>query len=47
MNENKLTQLEKLRQSKNAAKGAILAEYVTVIPSAFERIIKKLAREVK
>lgn len=47
MNENKLTQLEKLRQSKNAAKGAILAEYVTVIPPAFERIIKKLAREVK
>ena len=47
MNENKADQLEKLRQSKNAAKGAILAENVTVIPPAFEKIIKKLAKEVK
>ena len=47
MNENKADQLEKLRQSNNAAKGAILAENVTVIPPAFEKIIKKLAKEVK
>lgn len=47
MEENKDKELKKLKQSKNAAKGAILAEYVTVIPPAFEKIIKKLAKEVK
>ena len=47
MDENKESQLDKLRQYKNAAKGAILAEYVTVIPPAFAKLIKKLAREVK
>lgn len=31
MSENRSRELEKLKQSKNAAKGAILAEYVTVI----------------
>ena len=38
---------EKLKQSKNAAKGAVLAGYVTVIPPAFEKIINKLIKEVK
>lgn len=47
MRENKTIQLKTLKQSKNASKGAILAEYVTVIPPSFEKIIKKLAREVK
>lgn len=47
MTEKKDRELEKLKQSKNAAKGAILAEYVTVIPPAFEKIIKKLVKEVK
>lgn len=47
MTENKDRELEKLKQSKNAAKGAILAQYVTFIPPAFEKIIKKLAKEVK
>lgn len=47
MTEKKERELEKLKQSKNAAKGAILAQYVTVIPPAFEKIIKKLAKEVK
>ena len=36
MSENRSRELEKLKQSKNAAKGAILAEYVTVIPSVFK-----------
>ena len=47
MTENKDRELEILKQSKNAAKGAILAQYVTFIPPAFEKIIKKLAKEVK
>ena len=47
MLENKDRELQKLKQSKNAAKGAILAGYVTVIPPAFEKIINKLIKEVK
>lgn len=47
MADRKERELENLKQSKNAAKGAILAEYVTTIPSAFEKIINKLAKEVK
>lgn len=47
MANRKEKELENLKQSKNAAKGAILAEYVTTIPPAFEKIIKKLAKEVK
>ena len=38
MSENRSRELEKLKQSKNAAKGAILAEYVTVIPSVFKTV---------
>lgn len=47
MSENRSGELEKLKQSKNAAKGAILAEYVTVIPSVFKTVINKLIKEVK
>lgn len=47
MVENKDSELQKLKQSKNAAKGAVLAGYVTVIPPAFEKIINKLIKEVK
>lgn len=47
MMENKDRELQKLKQSKNAAKGAVLAGYVTVIPPAFEKIINKLIKEVK
>lgn len=47
MLENKDRELQKLKQSKNAAKGAILARYVTVIPPAFQKIINKLIKEVK
>lgn len=47
MVENKDRELQKLKQSKNAAKGAVLAGNVTVIPPAFEKIINKLIKEVK
>ena len=47
MSENRSRELEKLKQSKTAAKGAILAEYVTVIPSVFKTVINKLIKEVK
>lgn len=47
MVENRDRELQKLKQSKNAAKGAVLAGYVTVIPPAFEKIINKLIKEVK
>lgn len=47
MLENKDRELQKLKQSKNAAKGAILAGYVTVIPPDFQKIINKLIKEVK
>ena len=47
MVENKDRELQKLKQSKNAAKGAVLAGYVTVIPPAFQKIINKLIKEVK
>lgn len=47
MVENKDRELQKLKQSKNAAKGAVLAGYVTVIPPTFEKIINKLIKEVK
>jgi len=47
MSDKKDNELIVLRDTKNASKSALLAEYVTVIPIAFERIIKKIAREVK
>lgn len=47
MNNNKSNELNILRHTKNASKSSLLAEYSTVIPPAFEKIIKQLAREVK
>lgn len=47
MADKKANELNVLRDTKNASKSTLLAEYVTVIPPAFERIIKKLAKEVK
>lgn len=43
MNECKESQLEKLKGSKNACKGAILAQYVTEIPTAFNDLIDMLS----
>jgi putative ATP-dependent endonuclease of OLD family len=43
----KVHELNILRDTKNASKSALLAKYVTIVPPAFEKIIKKLAREVK
>ena len=44
MIEVKDSQLKKLRSSKNACKGAILAKYVTNIPIAFDNLIDKLEK---
>lgn len=46
MKECKDDQLNKLKGSKNAFKGALLAEYVTIIPPAFDQLINLLAEEV-
>ena len=40
MDECKERQLISLKNSKNASKGALLAEYVTTIPSAYSDLIK-------
>ncbi|WP_026495924.1 ATP-dependent nuclease [Butyrivibrio sp. WCD3002] len=45
MVENKESQLDKLKGSKNASKGAILAEYVTSIPDVFSDVIDMLNTE--
>jgi len=45
MSECKKDQLEKLKGSKNACKGAILAEYVTYIPNVFNNLIDILSGE--
>lgn len=42
MSSQKDKQLEKLKSSKNASKGAVLAEYVTTIPKAFDELIDLL-----
>lgn len=47
MREKKNDELTILRNTKNASKSSLLAEYVTVIPRAFEKVIKKLEKEVK
>lgn len=47
MKECKNDQLNKLKSLKNAQTGAILAEYVTDIPVAFDRLIDKLSKEVQ
>ena len=46
MLEVKDEQLKKLKGSKNACKGALLAEYVTQIPPAFDKLIDLLSNEV-
>ena len=46
MTECKGEQLEKLKRSKNACKGAMLAEYVTQIPSSFKALFESVAGEV-
>lgn len=46
MTESKDSQLKKLKDSKNACKGAILAYYVTKIPSAFDDLIEKVRGEI-
>ena len=43
MSECKIDQLKKLKGSKNACKGAILAKYVTNIPTAFNTLIDMLS----
>lgn len=43
----KVNELLVLRETKNASKGALLAEYVTEIPKAFQTVMKKLKAEVK
>ena len=47
MEDKKVNELNILRETKNASKSSLLAESVTVIPPSFEKIIKKLAKEVK
>lgn len=46
MKECKEEQLKKLKDKKNAEKGALLAEYVTAIPSSFNELIAVLSEEV-
>lgn len=43
----KSSELTVLRDTKNASKAALLADYVTVIPKSFQKVIKKLKEEVK
>ena len=46
LDSNKEEQLQKLKSSKNAYKGTILAEYVTTIPTAFKKAITTINAEV-
>lgn len=46
LDSNKEEQLQKLKSSKNAYKGTILAEYVTTIPTAFKEAITTINAEV-
>lgn len=46
MVECKTKQLSILKESKNACKGALLAQYVTQIPVAFDKLLNLLAKEV-
>lgn len=47
MKDIKPTELVVLRDTKNASKASLLADYVTVIPKSFQKVIKKLKDEVK
>ena len=40
-------ELVELRKTKNASKASILAECVTTVPGSFQKVIKKLKKEVK
>ncbi len=46
LDSNKEDQLKQLKSSKNAYKGAILAEYVTSVPVAFRKAISTINKEV-
>lgn len=46
MTDEKEKQLTSLKQSKNAQKGSVLAQYVTVIPSTFETALNRIVEEV-
>lgn len=43
----KSTELIELRKIKNASKASLLADYVTIIPKSFQKVIKRLKDEVK
>ena len=43
----KSNELDELRNTKNASKASLLAEYVTIVPKSFQRVINKLKTEVK
>lgn len=47
MKEIRTNELAKLKATKNASKAIMLAEHVTVIPPAFQKVIKILLKEVK
>ena len=40
-------ELVELRKTKNASKASLLAECVTTVPGSFQKVIKKLKKEVK
>ncbi len=43
----KSNELVELRKTKNASKASLLAECVTTVPESFQKVIKKLKKEVK
>ena len=43
----KSSSLMVLRDTKNASKASLLADFVTVVPKSFQKVIKKLKDEVK
>lgn len=47
MHDIKPNELVELRKTKNASKASLLAECVTTIPESFQKVIKKMKKEVK
>ena len=47
MHDIKPNELVELRKTKNASKASLLAECVTTVPESFQKVIKKLKKEVK
>ena len=47
MTDIKRDELDVLRETKNASKATLLAEYVTAVPKSFQKVINKLKTEVK